>query len=147
MTKHIVALVESHGFKLQRQKNHYVFKHPSGKVFVCGKTLSDKRALMNIRKEVVRILMKGWPTPWAQLLTSTTDYLAGEDNIKCWCRKVISTKCASRILARTVSSSWVLIGCVWADCHNSSWRASTRSHRNTLVFRRNYAKHGAYKQS
>jgi predicted RNA binding protein YcfA (HicA-like mRNA interferase family) len=58
MTKQIVAMVESHGFKLQRQKNHYVFKHPSGKVFVCGKTLSDKRALMNIRKEVVRILLK-----------------------------------------------------------------------------------------
>jgi predicted RNA binding protein YcfA (HicA-like mRNA interferase family) len=59
MTKHIVALVESYGFKLQRQKNHYVFKHPSGKVFVCGKTLSDGRALMNIRKQVVRILLKG----------------------------------------------------------------------------------------
>ena len=58
MTKQIFALVESHGFKLQRQKNHYVFKHSSGKVFVCGKTLSDKRALMNIKKEVVRLLAK-----------------------------------------------------------------------------------------
>lgn len=58
MTKQIVTLVESQGFKLQRQKNHYVFKHPSGKVFVCGKTLSDKRALLNIKKEVVRLLAK-----------------------------------------------------------------------------------------
>jgi predicted RNA binding protein YcfA (HicA-like mRNA interferase family) len=58
MTKQIVALVESHGFKLQRQKNHYVFKHSSGKVFVCGKTLSDKRALLNIEKEVIRVLLK-----------------------------------------------------------------------------------------
>lgn len=58
MSKGIVSMVEKQGFVLQRQKKHYVFKHPSGKVFVCGKTVSDKRALKNIEKEVQRLLNK-----------------------------------------------------------------------------------------
>jgi predicted RNA binding protein YcfA (HicA-like mRNA interferase family) len=56
MSKEIVSMVEKQGFALQRQKKHYVFKHPSGKVFVCGKTVSDKRAMKNIEKEVKRLL-------------------------------------------------------------------------------------------
>jgi predicted RNA binding protein YcfA (HicA-like mRNA interferase family) len=58
MTKQIVSMVESQGFALVRQRKHYVFKHPSDKVFVCGKTLSDKRALLNIQKEIARLLAK-----------------------------------------------------------------------------------------
>lgn len=56
MSKEIVSIVEKQGFVLQRQKKHYVFKHPSGKVFVCGKTVSDRRALKNIEKEAKRLL-------------------------------------------------------------------------------------------
>jgi predicted RNA binding protein YcfA (HicA-like mRNA interferase family) len=58
MTKQIVSMVESQGFALVRQRKHFVFKHPSGKVFVCGKTVSDKRALKNIEKEMQRLLAK-----------------------------------------------------------------------------------------
>ena len=61
MSKEIVRIVNHYGFVLARQKNHYVFKHPSGAVFVCGKTLSDKRALENIKKEIRRVLRKQKP--------------------------------------------------------------------------------------
>jgi predicted RNA binding protein YcfA (HicA-like mRNA interferase family) len=56
MTKQIIRLVESKGYVLQRQKHHYVFKHPSGVVFACGKTLGDQRAIKNIEKEAERQL-------------------------------------------------------------------------------------------
>ena len=56
MTKQIIRLVESKGYKLVRAKHHYVFKHPSGVVFTCGKTLGDIRAIKNIDKEADRQL-------------------------------------------------------------------------------------------
>jgi predicted RNA binding protein YcfA (HicA-like mRNA interferase family) len=58
MNKEIIAMVQRQGFVLRRQRKHLVFKHPSGKVFVCGKTLSDRKALLNIQKEITRLLAK-----------------------------------------------------------------------------------------
>lgn len=58
MNKEVLRIAKQNGFVLARQKKHYVFKHPSGAVFCCGKTLSDKRALENIEKEMKRTLRK-----------------------------------------------------------------------------------------
>jgi predicted RNA binding protein YcfA (HicA-like mRNA interferase family) len=56
MTKQLIAMVESKGFALIRQKKHYIFKHPSGKILVCGKTINDRRALRNIESNIAHLL-------------------------------------------------------------------------------------------
>jgi predicted RNA binding protein YcfA (HicA-like mRNA interferase family) len=56
MTRKLIAMVESKGFFLVRQKKHYIFKHPSGKMLVCGKTSSDRRALRNIESNIAHLL-------------------------------------------------------------------------------------------
>lgn len=58
MSKEVMAIAKKHGFVLARQKKHFVFKHPTGAVFVCGKTSSDRRALDNIDKEMKRVLAR-----------------------------------------------------------------------------------------
>jgi predicted RNA binding protein YcfA (HicA-like mRNA interferase family) len=49
-------MVKSKGFVLVRQKKHYIFKHASGKILVCGKTISDRRALRNIESNIAHLL-------------------------------------------------------------------------------------------
>jgi predicted RNA binding protein YcfA (HicA-like mRNA interferase family) len=56
MTRQLIAMVKSKGFVLVRQKKHYIFKHVSGKILVCGKTISDRRALRNIESNIAHLL-------------------------------------------------------------------------------------------
>lgn len=55
-------LLEEHGFKLERQTNHQVWKNPEGKTFVCAQTPSDKWADANALANLRRLV--GWkPEP------------------------------------------------------------------------------------
>jgi hypothetical protein len=52
----IIALAKRYGFVLHRKKKHFIFKDGAGRTMVCGKTISDRRALKNIESELKRIL-------------------------------------------------------------------------------------------
>jgi hypothetical protein len=54
----IIALAKRYGFVLHRQTKHFVFKDAEGRTMVCGKTISDRRALKNIESELKRILLQ-----------------------------------------------------------------------------------------
>jgi predicted RNA binding protein YcfA (HicA-like mRNA interferase family) len=56
LSKDIKKLAEKYGFVLVRQKKHFVFKHPSGAVFTCGKSSSDHRALKNAERDLRKLL-------------------------------------------------------------------------------------------
>jgi len=56
MTKQLIAMAKSKGFALVRQRKHYVFKHSSGKILVCSKTISDRRAWANIQANISKLL-------------------------------------------------------------------------------------------
>jgi predicted RNA binding protein YcfA (HicA-like mRNA interferase family) len=58
ISKDIKAMAERYGFSLVRQKKHFVFKHPSGAVFVCGKSASDYRAIRNAERDIRKLLEK-----------------------------------------------------------------------------------------
>jgi len=54
----LMALTKRYGFVLQRQTKHYVFKHEaSGKILVCGKSISDRRGLKNVEAQIKRVLL------------------------------------------------------------------------------------------
>ncbi len=52
----VFALAAKYGFVLQREKKHYVFKHPSGKIFCTSKSTLDKRFLRNVESFIKRAL-------------------------------------------------------------------------------------------
>lgn len=52
----IKKLCETHGFKLMREKKHFIWKHPSGVVLTTAKSASDRRALTNIDRRIKRLL-------------------------------------------------------------------------------------------
>jgi predicted RNA binding protein YcfA (HicA-like mRNA interferase family) len=54
----IINLAKRYGFVLHREKKHFIFKDAAGRTMVCGKTISDRRALKNIEQEIKRILSK-----------------------------------------------------------------------------------------
>lgn len=54
--KEFDRLVKEHGGKLIRQRKHRVYKFPSGVVFVCASTPSDRRADDNILCHLKRVL-------------------------------------------------------------------------------------------
>lgn len=56
VSRRIVQLAESYGFKLIRQKRHFIFKNPCGKILVTSASCSDKRALKNVEHTIKRIL-------------------------------------------------------------------------------------------
>jgi hypothetical protein len=51
-----MALAAKYGFVLQRETKHYVFKHPSGKMFVTSKSTLDKRFLKNLESVIKRLV-------------------------------------------------------------------------------------------
>jgi hypothetical protein len=52
----VFALAAKYDFVLQREKNHYVFKHPSGKIFCTSKSTLDTRFLRNVESFIKRTL-------------------------------------------------------------------------------------------
>lgn len=52
----VKKLVQGYGFKLIRQKKHFIWKHPSGLVLTTAQSPSDRRALSNIDKRIRRML-------------------------------------------------------------------------------------------
>ena len=52
----IQRLLEEHGFVLQRQTNHQVWKNPQGLTFVCAQTPSDKWAYANALSNLRRLV-------------------------------------------------------------------------------------------
>jgi len=52
----VKKLCESHGFKLMREKKHFIWKHPSGVVLTTARSPSDRRALTNIDRRIKRLL-------------------------------------------------------------------------------------------
>lgn len=52
----LFALTKKHGFSLHRESKHYIFKHSSGKILVAAKTVSDRRALKNVERDIKRVL-------------------------------------------------------------------------------------------
>ncbi len=56
LSKDIKKLAEQHGFVLVRQRKHFVFKHPSGAIFTCGKSCSDRRAIRNAERDLRKLL-------------------------------------------------------------------------------------------
>jgi hypothetical protein len=52
----VFALAAKYGFVLQREKKHYVFKHPSGRIFCTSKSTLDKRFLRNVESLIKRSL-------------------------------------------------------------------------------------------
>jgi hypothetical protein len=52
----VFALAAKYGFVLQREKKHYVFKHPSGRIFCTSKSTLDKRFLRNVESFTKRSL-------------------------------------------------------------------------------------------
>jgi len=52
----VFALAAKYGFVLQREKKHYVFKHPSGRIFCTSKSTLDKRFLRNLESFIKRTL-------------------------------------------------------------------------------------------
>lgn len=58
----IRQLLAEHGFVLQRETKHQVWKNPQGKIFVCSSTPSNNWAAMNALGDLRRIV--GWkPQP------------------------------------------------------------------------------------
>lgn len=51
-------LLREHGFTLERQTKHQVWKNPQGKTFVCAMTPSDKFAMQNALADLRRLV--GW---------------------------------------------------------------------------------------
>src|SRR5258707_5502975 len=47
------------GFQLARQKKHFVWRHPDGRVWTMPRTPSDKRALLNNFTELKNFLDRG----------------------------------------------------------------------------------------
>ena len=54
--KKLIALAKKYGFKLIRQKNHYIFRSDTGLQLVTAKSPSDSRALKNIEATIKRLL-------------------------------------------------------------------------------------------
>jgi predicted RNA binding protein YcfA (HicA-like mRNA interferase family) len=54
--REMLELAKKHGFVLQRETKHYVFKHVSGKVLVCSKSTRDRRNIKNIERDIRRLL-------------------------------------------------------------------------------------------
>jgi predicted RNA binding protein YcfA (HicA-like mRNA interferase family) len=54
--KEIKLLAKRYGFVLQRQRKHFVFKHPSGAILITSKSTNDYRALRNTEREIKKIL-------------------------------------------------------------------------------------------
>jgi len=52
----VFALAAKYGFVLQREKKHYVFKHPSGRIFCTSKSTLDTRFLRNVESFIKRTL-------------------------------------------------------------------------------------------
>jgi hypothetical protein len=52
----VFALAAKYGFVLQRDKNHYVLKHPSGKRFCTSNSTLDTRFLRNVVSFIKRTL-------------------------------------------------------------------------------------------
>jgi len=52
----VFALAAKYGFVLQRETKHYVFKHPSGKMFFTSKSTLDRRFLKNVESFIKRVL-------------------------------------------------------------------------------------------
>jgi len=52
----LLSLIEQHGFVLHRQGKHYVFKNASGKTLVVSKSATDRRAFLNIKATMKRLL-------------------------------------------------------------------------------------------
>jgi predicted RNA binding protein YcfA (HicA-like mRNA interferase family) len=52
----VFALAAKYGFVLQREKKHYVFKHPSGRIFCTSKSTLGKRFLRNVESFIKRSL-------------------------------------------------------------------------------------------
>ena len=55
-TSEIKKLCEKHGFKLVREKKHFVWKHPSGAVLTTPKSTSNRHAPNNLNKRIKRLL-------------------------------------------------------------------------------------------
>lgn len=56
--KPLVEAARRHGFFLVRRNKHLVFKHESGAMLVTSATLSDRRAIQNMEKQMMRLLRK-----------------------------------------------------------------------------------------
>jgi len=54
--KKLIALAKKYGFKLIRQKKHYIFRNDKGLQLVTAKSPSDVRALQNIEATIKRLL-------------------------------------------------------------------------------------------
>lgn len=55
--RQLFALAKKHGFVLQRETKHYVFKHKTlGKTLVCSKSTRDRRSLLNVERDIKRLL-------------------------------------------------------------------------------------------
>lgn len=51
----IKSLLFKHGFKLVRQRKHFVYKNGKGMIFVIGRTPSDHRSNLNNIKRLERM--------------------------------------------------------------------------------------------
>jgi predicted RNA binding protein YcfA (HicA-like mRNA interferase family) len=56
--KPLVEAARRKGFVLVRRNKHLVFKHESGVILVTSATVSDRRALQNMEKQMLRLLNK-----------------------------------------------------------------------------------------
>jgi hypothetical protein len=55
--RQLFALAKKHGFVLHRETKHYVFKHKTlGKTLVCSKSTRDPRCLLNVERDIKRLL-------------------------------------------------------------------------------------------
>ncbi len=52
----IKRLLDEHGFKLQRQSKHAVWRNPEGKVWVCSVSPSDHRTYANALGDLRRMV-------------------------------------------------------------------------------------------
>lgn len=54
-TNNIKAFMKSCGFELVREKKHYVWRDADGVQIVTAKTISDHRAIANIKKTIAKV--------------------------------------------------------------------------------------------
>jgi hypothetical protein len=62
--KEIKAIAVEFNFTLHREGKHYIWKSPSGALVTTGKTLSDRKALKNIRSMFRRASVANCKRPW-----------------------------------------------------------------------------------
>ena len=52
----IAPIMASYGFALKRSNKHRVWQHPTGAIVTTATTASDRRAILNVERDIKRVL-------------------------------------------------------------------------------------------